>query len=68
MPQQLPSLLHAAVALGGLTLALYVLLTAQGVMAKMKGQLSDAYAKDKSGPPPEGSIVNTGRNIINLFE
>jgi len=68
MPQQLPSLMHAAVALGGLALALYVLLTIQGVMAKAKGELSDAYAKDKSGPQPQGSIVNTGRNLINMFE
>lgn len=68
MPDQLPSLAHAAVALALLTFVVYALLTVQGVVAKARGAISDAYVRDKSGPPPEGAMVNTGRNLINLFE
>lgn len=64
----MPSILLAAVALAGLTLFVYFLLTVIGVIANSKGDLSAEYSLTKTGAPPPAYIGNIGRNFVNLLE
>ncbi len=63
-----PSLEYAAVALAGLTLFVYLMLTIVGVAASASGKLSQEYARTKQGAPPPDGVANWGRNLANLFE
>jgi len=61
-------MLFAAVALAGLTLAMYIWLTLAGVIGKLRGLISDEYLKHRTGDPPPGWITAAGRNFNNLLE
>lgn len=63
-----PPLIFAAIAMAGLTLFVYLMLTLVGVAASARGQLSRDYARTKQGDPPPDGVANWGRNLANLFE
>lgn len=61
-------MIMAAAAVALLTLFVYLMLTIFGVVAKTRGQLSDAYSRTKAGDPPPDWLANWGRNLANLCE
>lgn len=68
MPFTPPHLVIAAAALAGLTLAVYLLQTVAGVIARLRGAVSADYVRSRAGPPPPEWLGNIGRNFANLCE